>query len=102
MGSRNQNRGGSTPAQGGRSTLQDGLRSQGLNTLTALIKQADLVGVLSGNPTLFAPTDAALATFVNSLPAPPDAGTVKIVLINHVDKTTRSMTTSISAKPDPG
>ena len=34
--------------------------------------------------TLFAPTDAALATFVNSLPAPPDAGTVKTVLLNHV------------------
>ena len=52
----------------------------------SLIENAGLVDALSGNSqmTLFAPTDAALQTFIGSLPSPPDAGTVKTVLLNHV------------------
>merc|ERR1712027_130580 len=66
--------------------LQDGLRNLQLNTLLSLIESTDLVGALSGNSdlTLFAPTDAALATFIDSLPSAPDAATVKKVLLNHV------------------
>ena len=52
----------------------------------SLIENARLVDALSGNSqmTLFAPTDAALRTFIDSLPSPPNAGTVKTVLLNHV------------------
>ena len=66
--------------------LQDGLRSLQLNTLLSLIEATGLVGALSGNSdlTLFAPTDAALATFIQSLPSAPDTATVKKVLLNHV------------------
>merc|ERR1712241_998708 len=66
--------------------LQDGLRSLQLNTLLSLIESTGLVGALSGNSdlTLFAPTDAALATFIQSLPSTPDTATVKKVLLNHV------------------
>jgi len=67
-------------------TLQEGLKGLGLNTLTTLLENADLVGALSGGSdlTLFAPTDKALASFINSLPTAPDAETVKTVLLNHV------------------
>jgi len=66
--------------------LEDGLKNLRLNTLYSLIESSDLVGALSGNSdlTLFAPTDKALATFIESLPSAPDAATVKKVLLNHV------------------
>ena len=68
------------------SNLQDGLKNLRLNTLLTLIESADLVEALSGNSdlTLFAPTDAALKTFIDSLPNAPDSATVKKVLLNHV------------------
>ena len=68
------------------SNLQDGLRNLRLNTLLSLIESADLVEALSGNSdlTLFAPTDAALKTFIDGLPDAPDTATVKKVLLNHV------------------
>ena len=81
------NRGGSGGNGGGRAaTLAAGLRGQGLNTLLSLVQRADLVGALSGNSdlTVFAPTDAALARFIGSLPSAPDDATVKTVLLNHV------------------
>ena len=67
--------------------LQSGLRGLGLTTLTGLIESAGLVDALSGGDsdlTLFAPTDAALQTFIGGLPSAPDAATVKTVLLNHV------------------
>ena len=67
-------------------TVQEGLNGLRLTTLLALLKSADLVGALNGpdDLTLFAPTDAALKTFIDSLPSAPDAATVKKVLLNHV------------------
>ena len=67
-------------------TLQEGLKGLGLNALTTLLEDADLVGALSGNSdlTLFAPTDKAFTSFIKSLPAAPDAETLKTVLLNHV------------------
>ena len=67
-------------------TVQEGLKGLRLTTLTSLLESADLIGALSGNSdlTLFAPTDDALARFINSLPSAPDAATVKKVLLNHV------------------
>jgi len=86
---RNRNSGGGGAVQGrtGRtSNLQDGLRNLRLNTLLSLIESAGLVEALSGDGqlTLFAPTDAALKTFIDSLPNAPDTATVKKVLLNHV------------------
>ena len=68
------------------STLQNALRSQGLTTLLSLVETADLVGALTGHSplTVFAPTNEALKTFIDSLPSDPDAATVKKVLLNHV------------------
>merc|ERR1719362_2561643 len=82
-----QNTGGAAAGRTGRaSNLQDGLRQLRLNTLLSLIESADLVEALSGNSdlTLFAPTDAALKTFIDGLPDAPDTATVKKVLLNHV------------------
>merc|ERR1719362_973780 len=82
-----QNTGGAAAGRTGRaSNLQDGLRNLRLNTLLSLIESADLVEALSGNSdlTLFAPTDAALKTFIDGLPDAPDTATVKRVLLNHV------------------
>ena len=79
-------RGGSGNGGGRAATLAAGLRGQGLNTLLSLVQRADLVGALSGSSdlTVFAPTDAALARFIGSLPSAPDDATVKTVLLNHV------------------
>ena len=77
------------PGQGGSgraNNLQDGLRSLQLNTLLSAIEGAGLVEALSGDSdlTLFAPTDAAIDTFMKSLPSAPDGEAVKTVLLNHV------------------
>ena len=71
---------------GSREKLQEILESKGLNTLNALLEDAELVEALSGDSdlTLFAPTDAALQRFIGSLPSAPDAETLKTVLLNHV------------------
>merc|ERR1712039_342633 len=70
----------------GTGNLSDGLKNLRLNTLLSLIESSGLVEALSGDSdlTLFAPTDAALDTFIKSLPSAPDAATVKKVLLNHV------------------
>merc|ERR1712061_663 len=84
---RNSGSGGAVQGRTGRtSNLQDGLRNLRLNTLLSLIESAGLVEALSGDGqlTLFAPTDAALKTFIDSLPNAPDTATVKKVLLNHV------------------
>ena len=78
-----------SPGQGGSgraNNLQDGLRSLQLNTLLSTIEGAGLVEALSGDSdlTLFAPTDAAIDTFMKSLPSAPDGEAVKTVLLNHV------------------
>ena len=79
---------GSAAGSGAKSalSLQDALEGEGLNTLTALLEDAELVEALSGDSdlTLFAPTDDALQRFIASLPSAPDAETVKTVLLNHV------------------
>ena len=71
---------------GSREKLQEILESKGLNTLNALLEDAELVEALSGDSdlTLFAPTDEALQRFIGSLPSAPDAETLKTVLLNHV------------------
>lgn len=86
-GNYNRNNGGAVQPRAGRaSNLQDGLKNLRLNTLLSLVESAGLVEALSGNSdlTLFAPTDAALKTFIDSLPNAPDSETVKKVLLNHV------------------
>ena len=81
--------GNHSPGHGGSgraNNLQDGLRSLQLNTLLSAIEGAGLVEALSGDSdlTLFAPTDAAIDTFMKSLPSAPDGEAVKTVLLNHV------------------
>ena len=67
-------------------TMDESLKGLRLTTLLSLLKSADLIEALSSsdNFTLFAPTNDAIARFIDRLPLAPNAETMRNVLLNHV------------------